>query len=151
VGFLLGACGGGETKYVTVTSQSSKTTEDQATTKSSPVRRFDSFRSPSGNIGCYMDDESVRCDIRERSWKSPPKPPNCDVDYGYGISVGTTGLADLICAGDTALNPKATALQYGERNVVGDFSCGSEQAGMTCRNTRTGSGFFLSRERYQLF
>ena len=149
-GIALGACGG-ETEYVTVSSPGAQTTESRTATVETAAKHFNSFRSPSGNIGCYMNDENVRCDIRARSWNAPPKPADCDVDYGHGISVGTTGLADLICAGDTALDPRAVVLAYGERNVVGDFSCASAQAGMTCRNTRTGSGFFLSRQRYQLF
>jgi len=34
--------------------------------------------------------------------------------------------------------------------VSGELRCASARQGLTCRNTRTGAGFFLSRERYRL-
>ncbi len=33
----------------------------------------DMFTSPSGNIGCMMDFDYVRCDINERNWTPPPR------------------------------------------------------------------------------
>src|SRR6478672_1709483 len=46
------------------------------------------FQSPSGNIGCYIAKSGVRCDIRERSWKPPPKPGYCELDRGQGAEPG---------------------------------------------------------------
>jgi hypothetical protein len=37
------------------------------------------FQSPSTNIGCGIDRQGVRCDIRERDWRPPPKPSSCPV------------------------------------------------------------------------
>lgn len=133
--------------------------------------------SPSGNIGCVMipDDQYapyVRCDIAERSFASPPRPSDCQLDYGSSLSLGTR--AQLGCTGDTVLfeavvgtdltlwykGPGITrtsdptrlaALAYGEAITMGEFECSSAEQGVTCENTRASAGFFLSRESYRLF
>ncbi len=108
------------------------------------------FESPSGNIGCVMSEEGVRCDIAQHSWKSPPKPKSCDVDYGGGVAVDTKGKAGFVCAGDTTLH-QGPALPYGSAITKGRFRCLSEEAGMRCVNRRNGHGFFLAKQSYRLF
>src|SRR5829696_9110960 len=71
---------------------------------SGKILRLKQFQSPSHNVGCYVaNGKSVRCDIREHTWPTPPKPSNCDVDYGQGVGLGS-GEAGYVCAGDTALD-----------------------------------------------
>lgn len=108
------------------------------------------FVSPSGNIGCIMSQESVRCDIRDHSWQSPPKPKSCDVDYGGGVAVDKSGKAQFVCAGDTTLDA-GPALPYGSAITKGRFRCLSEESGMRCVNRRNGHGFFLAKQSYKLF
>lgn len=116
-----------------------------------PAAAFTGFRSPSANIGCYIDAAAgVRCDIARRDWRVPPRPASCDVDYGQGISLGRTGRARFVCAGDTALGP-ARVLGYDRRIRRGAYTCTSTPRGITCINRRTRHGFFLSRQRYRLF
>jgi hypothetical protein len=149
----LSACGGSETRYVTVTGSTADTRSTGSTTTSGVggvTHRFASFRSPSGNIGCFMDRSQVRCDIRDRAWEPPTRPTDCELDYGQGIALGVTGNAELVCAGDTAIDPRAPVLEYGERSVAGALECLSEVRGMTCESSQSGQGFFLSRERYRL-
>ena len=109
------------------------------------------FTSPSGNIGCMLDDDFVRCDIAERNWAPPPRPADCpDVTgYGQGIELQSTGSPRFVCAGDTALGG-GPALPYGQSRSRGDISCSSEPSGMRCVNT-DGRGFTLSREDYSVF
>jgi hypothetical protein len=110
------------------------------------------FETPSHNIGCYMDAQSVRCDIRERDWSPPPKPRYCikaGVDWGQGVAVAAHR-ASIVCAGDTTLGGPGL-LGYGHSARRGPIHCISRTAGMTCRNADTGHGFFLSRARYRLF
>lgn len=102
------------------------------------------FQSPSGNIGCYITKGSVRCDIAEHSWPTPPKPRSCTVDYGYGLAVGKRGKGGFICAGDTTLH-QGPVLAYGEKIRRGRFRCKSRTDGMRCVNRRNGHGFHLSR------
>ena len=109
------------------------------------------FKSPSGNIGCVLGKrDGVRCDIREKSWKPPPKPSWCDVDWGGGVQVGRRNRASSVCAGDTVLGADRT-LRYGNSIRRGRFECFSRRTGMRCVNHRNHHGFKLSREHVKLF
>ena len=165
----LAGCGGGE-KTVTVT----RTVTQPATTATTPattpttattpattptvpeptpatnVVHISSFRTPSSNIGCAIAGGSARCDIKQRDWKPPAKPANCDVDFGQGIAVGARG-PSFVCAGDTALNPTGPVVPYGTDTQIGRFLCASREDGVTCQNTATKRGFFIARDRYRLF
>ena len=117
------------------------------------AHHYTQFESPSRNIGCVLLDGLARCDIMVRSWSPPARPAGCPriVDFGQGLMVATGGVARFVCAGDTALDPRGPILAYGQLDVVGALRCTSARAGVTCRSTRTGHGFFLSRQRYSLF
>jgi hypothetical protein len=154
-GFALSACGD-DAKTTTIvqdrTTTVTQTETVQATTPAKP-EHYEFFQSPSGNIGCAGFEQEVvqiRCDIREHSWDSPPKPADCDVDYGSGLVIEAGGKAEFVCAGDTTLNSGPT-LKYGEVNKVGLISCTSSEAGMRCVDEESGRGFFLARERYEIF
>jgi hypothetical protein len=121
--------------------------------QAAPVQHHTFYESPSRNIGCVILDGVARCDIIGRSWLPPPRPASCphEVDFGQGLTVSRNGPAALVCAGDTALDPGAPILQYGRVDAGGGLRCLSSPAGMTCRSTRSGHGFFISRQRYSLF
>lgn len=116
------------------------------------VVHLQSFRSPSGNIGCVMFEGGARCDIRKREWSPPSRPASCpeQVDFGQGLSVEHTGEASVVCAGDTALDPSAAPLEYGEASELGGTQCISRSEGITCAN-HSGHGFFISVQSYKLF
>jgi hypothetical protein len=61
------------------------------------------FSSPSKNIGCALDRTAVRCDIRQRDWRPPPKPRSCELDWGFGLTVDRRGRGQFVCADDTVL------------------------------------------------
>lgn len=108
------------------------------------------FKTPSGNIGCYVDAaDGVRCDIIERSWAPPPKPKDCDFDWGNSAGVDRRG-AHFVCYSDTVLIGDQT-LGYGSRVRRGDFECASATEGVTCTHRPSGHGVFLSRASYRLF
>jgi hypothetical protein len=109
------------------------------------------FRSPSGNIGCYISGKGARCDIRNHDWQAPPKPASCELDWGDGLAVGRHGRADYVCAGDTTLDPSNPVLGYGERIKRGRFRCKSKQSGIKCVNRRNEHGFKISRQRAKVF
>ena len=165
----LAGCGGG-TKTVTETqtqgtstaaptTASTTTTPGGATvtTEQPPAIRAGNhgphyFETPSHNIGCYIDSQSARCDIRQHDWTPPPKPQYCikaGVDWGGGVSVAAHR-ASVVCAGDTTLGGPGL-LGYGHSARRGPIYCISRTAGITCGNADTGHGFFLSRARYRLF
>ncbi|AQA05800.1 hypothetical protein BVC93_29385 [Mycobacterium sp. MS1601] len=108
------------------------------------------FTSPSGNIGCYVDYDYVRCDIAERDWAPPPRPADCEFDYGQGISFGAEAPAAFVCAGDTTLWA-GEPLEFGQTVGAGPMLCTSLESGVTCHDTITGAGFTISRQAYELF
>ncbi|WP_395312069.1 DUF6636 domain-containing protein [Mycobacterium sp. AMU20-3851] len=111
---------------------------------------FVDFSSPSGNVGCVMDVGYVRCDIDERAWASPPKPADCDLDYGQGVMLQAGEPAEFVCAGDTTLG-RTEVLAYGRSMVRGSLKCDSAETSITCLDRNSGHGFSLAREVYQLF
>ncbi len=120
---------------------------------------FTHFASPSGNIACVItssgDSElvarGVRCDIDERDWLPPPRPADCELDYGHGVVLGVGEAAELLCAGDTTMGRDSEPLAYGDAITAGPLRCESAQSGITCRDVESGHGFSISREAYQLF
>jgi hypothetical protein len=133
----------------TPTTGTAQTTTSTATTVTVALA---TFRSPSANIGCDLVAAQARCDIRRRDWAPPRTPASCppEVDFGQGLQVGPSGRGSFVCAGDTALDPQAPALPYGEDSHVASFTCASRTLGITCTNG-DGHGFFISAEFYRLF
>jgi hypothetical protein len=114
------------------------------------VTELTPFTSPSGNIGCYIDRKTVRCDIDKRDWDPPMAPSDCDLDYGQGIELPAGGTPGFVCAGDTALGG-GDPLPYGQSIAAGLLRCESSESGMSCRDIETGRGFTLSIQSYELF
>jgi hypothetical protein len=113
------------------------------------------FVTPSLNIGCFIEDNNefspqARCDIHERTWTPPPRPPRCDLDWGGGLELNATGLGQFTCASDSAFVAKPV-LAYDHGYRVGRFVCTGRAAGVTCKNERTGHGFFISRDKTRVF
>ena len=81
---------------------------------------------------------------------SPPRPADCEFDYGQGISLSPGENATFVCAGDTALGG-GQPLAYGKSISAGVLVCDSAESGITCRDTRTGHGFAIAREAYRVF
>lgn len=117
------------------------------------------FETPSRNIACawFADADRpsrtyLRCEIGSLLSPMPKRPASCDVDWGYGLSMARTGVASVLCAGDTIRHAPGTGpvLAYGTTWRKRGFTCRSASLGLTCRNT-AGHGFFLSRERWRRF
>jgi hypothetical protein len=128
----------------------SSTGSTNETTEPEAVTQLVGFTSPSGNVGCMLDPTYVRCDISERDWSPPPRPADCEFDYGQGIGLSAGEQAGFVCAGDTAMGG-GDPLAYGKSITKGDLTCGSAEAGITCRDGATGHGFTISREVYKVF
>ena len=116
-----------------------------------------SFRTPTGNIGCVFssgltgaEKPTIRCDIRSRLRPAPHRPKRCPLDYGDSLEVSQLGHVTLVCHGDTALDPHAKVLHYGQSRRRGGLSCTSRFDGLTCIN-KSRHGFFMSRQSWRLF
>jgi len=110
------------------------------------------FQTPSHNIGCAYSTSpaNLRCDIRSGLRPRPPRPGNCDLDWGDSYRLGPRGRATIICHGDTAIDPQSRVLRYGSTWRRGGFTCRSKTTGLRCRN-RSGHGFFMSHQRSNRF
>lgn len=118
------------------------------------------FRSPSGNIHCMFDPgdagppavpSSVRCDLRDITGATPPRPRTCDADWGRSYAVTqAAGEGQIICAGDAVFSDDYPVLDYGAVWQQGGFTCLSEADGVSCFNARR-HGFKLSRSARQTF
>jgi hypothetical protein len=113
------------------------------------------FQTPSHGIGCAYAPASgdapvsLRCDVADVT--SPPKrPESCELDYGSAFGLTATGRARRLCAGDTALDPKAKVLAYNKTRHLGPFTCTSQTSGLRC-TTKARHGFVLSRRSQKLF
>lgn len=107
------------------------------------------FRTPSGHIGCAYDTTMLRCDVDDVAHK-PTRPKACELDYGSAFGLTRTGRARRLCVGDTAMDPKAKVLNYGKTKHYGPFTCTSRTTGLRC-TTAAGHGFTLSRDTQRLF
>jgi uncharacterized protein DUF6636/SH3 domain-containing protein len=118
------------------------------------------FKTPSSNIHCqYFEGESdkgtpirtVRCDIRDVANRPPPRPRDCELEWGQAFEVGAEAMpAERLCYGDTIMDPKLATLAYGQAWERNGFRCKSDQSGVTCVNP-TGHGFELSRSAQRVF
>jgi hypothetical protein len=161
---LATACGGSgpssnqstRTQVATTTSgktaaeSSSTATTTTETTEPEAITQLVAFTSPGGNVGCTLDPSYVRCDVTDRNWTPPPRPADCEFDYGQGIAMPVGEQAAFVCAGDTALG-SGEPLAYGMSITKGNLSCTSTEAGITCRDGATGHGFTIAREAYKVF
>ena len=111
------------------------------------------FQSPSKNIACqYFDtdgENTLRCDISQMN-ASPPRPADCELDWGEAFEMTAKGSAGRNCHGDTMADPQLPVLAYGEVWLRGGFTCRSEPTGLTCFNA-TQHGFSLSRATQRVF
>jgi hypothetical protein len=111
-----------------------------------------SFSTPSGNIDCvYMESDrdvpSLRCQTEFVLNPLPPKPADCDLDWGGGLRLESDGKVEVVCAGDTIAGDYAP-LTYGEVWEKSGLRCVSRRRGLTC-SSRNGKGFFLSRQGWR--
>jgi hypothetical protein len=120
------------------------------TAPTTQTRRLARFQTPTGNIACDAREGSIRCDILEKSWTPPPKPADCDLDWGSALALDSDGAPVIVCVGDTVADPTLPRLAYGTASAAEGITCVSREDGLTCTSDRTRRGFFLSRARYQL-
>ncbi|MFV0428555.1 MAG: hypothetical protein ACK5KO_03890 [Arachnia sp.] len=110
------------------------------------------FITPSGNIACSMQDGFVLCEALETTMISEHQGPESGgVCNGYSLD----DVAVMACHGDPMLwgspdGDPATwpALAYGDSVFVNDNVCAVVDTGLTCWNSVSGHGFFLSRGHY---
>ena len=115
--------------------------------------------SPSGNIGCDLSAHHAGCGVLScRSDGTYGKDEAGSPKWWFDLSSGGTpqlaGRSEGAFSLDEAFRGGGSSpqvVEYGQSVTFGSWVCRSEEIGMTCRNTETGHGVFLSSGRYEAF
>ena len=115
--------------------------------------------SPSGNIGCDLSAHYAGCGVLSyRSNGTYGKDEAGSPKWWFDLSSGGTpqlaGRSEGAFSLDEAFRGGGSSpqvVEYGQSVSFGSWVCSSEETGMTCRNTETGHGVFLSSGRYETF
>ncbi|MGV0715828.1 hypothetical protein ABQE93_10520 [Mycolicibacterium sp. XJ662] len=119
-----------------------------------PTPGFFTFTTPSGNITCTWEQtggDRLICGLKARSSEPTPRPASCEDYLAWNtnhVTLTAAGAVDGVCTGGAQVPSAANELQYGLALIAGDYGCLSEEAGVTCVNIESGSGFFVSREQF---
>ena len=112
------------------------------------------FQTPSGNIACAIgpmpDSDFAGCEIRDRTYPVPPRPSPCMGAWGKRFNLHQGAAPEMVCNSDTILAATYPVLQYGQTRSFNPITCESQEAGITCTDTRTGHYFRLARDSYEL-
>lgn len=118
------------------------------------------LKTPTGNIQCMIDDYGLadgsyppflRGDIREMTNPLPPKPKDCEFDWGSAFSIAQKDeVGQRMCVSDSVASDQWAVLDYGAVWQQLGFTCRSERTGLTCFNGKH-HGFTLSRASQKLF
>ena len=115
--------------------------------------------SPSGNIGCDLSAHFAGCGVLSyRSDATYGRDEAGSPKWWFDLSSGGTpqigGRGEGAFSLDEAFRGGGSSpqvVEYGQSVTFGSWVCSSEETGMTCRNTETGHGVFLSSARYETF
>jgi hypothetical protein len=113
------------------------------------VHELTGFVSSTGNVSC-MIARTGRAAKSSTATGPPPRPADCEFDYGHGISLAPGEQAKFVCSGDTAFGADEV-LPDGESLRAAVLRCESAESWITCRDIQTAHGFSISREAYRLF
>lgn len=123
------------------------TEEDPVSPAPDGAQERTELHSPTGNIICKLEENSVACSVVERDF-SGSSLEDCDAGP-FSIQVGEeeTGLA----CGKSFLSDSATSMEYDQSAKHGNVACTSRFDGMTCWNVMTGHGFMVNKVTYSKF
>ncbi|TFH52424.1 hypothetical protein E4J66_07895 [Actinomyces viscosus] len=115
--------------------------------------------SPSGNIGCDLSAHFAGCGVLSyRSDGTYGQDEMGSPKWWFDLSSGDTPQLGGRSEGAFSLDEffrgggsSPQVIEYGQSVTFGSWVCSSEETGMTCRNTETGHGVFLSSARYETF
>lgn len=111
------------------------------------------FQTPSGNTFCLVfageKAPSLECELKENTAKLPPRPKDCELDFGNRFSLPEKGKPVRGCYGDT-LQGELPTLEYGKPWTVAGFTCDATAKRLRCSNL-DGHGFELARAAQKLF
>lgn len=120
------------------------------------VQTLPGFRSPTGNIKCFVGNR-LYCSISRAAYAKKlqdrcVRPDGSGVDW-HGFALAATRRATVFCTSNPAYNPDTQRpsypkLAYGKTFRRRAFSCTSLITGVTCRN-RAGHSLFISSQAWR--
>jgi hypothetical protein len=113
------------------------------------------FQTPSGNIMCWMAENTATCRIVDYTYSVQQLPADCrSPGWPSSFWLHEGEPPSLKCNQDP---PGAyhglrtdTTLDYGQTLTIGEMNCGSEASGVTCTDTSSGHFFRVARDSYAL-
>ncbi|WP_235953161.1 DUF6636 domain-containing protein [Salipiger sp. PrR002] len=109
------------------------------------------FKTPSGNIECYIGDSGTATDLQCAIFEfsaapALPRPASCGAPWGHSYILLEQGPVTMVCGGPGPKNtaPGVDIAPYGVSARWGGISCLSQKTGLQCQNA-DGHGFLLSR------
>lgn len=110
-----------------------------------------SFKTPSGNIMCTLDNESATCEIFKTDVEYTGSVPDwCEDEYGNTFTVGKDTNAERMCVSDTYYGAGFPTVSYGTHIKNNNISCLITNKEVICKNI-FGAGFVISRREQKLF
>jgi hypothetical protein len=78
-------------------------------------------------------------------------PISCHSSWGDTIALPSSGLPKFVCGGSSPVDPAAKVVPPGWDDKVGNFICEVRNFGVDCFDSKTRSGFMISRTGYTLY
>lgn len=114
------------------------------------------FKTPSENIGCDIQKDSLNCGVASYRESKPHGKSGQYANWWVKVDAQTVGSkndppayfpqgADINDHAPTETVPYGTTVYYGR------YACHSAYEGLTCWNSNTGKGAFITRERTHFF
>ncbi|MDN5899138.1 MAG: hypothetical protein L0H74_03635, partial [Brachybacterium sp.] len=102
-------------------------TQDPVSPAPEDAREMNELRSPTGNISCVLEEDSVSCSVLEHDY-SGSGVEGCE-DGPFSITVAEEDPARA--CGSSFLSEEGTTLEYDDSATYGDMACTSRFDGMT--------------------
>lgn len=123
-----------------------------AALRSAPHRSLDRFSTTGDVVYCVLRSSSIptSCELRTGAIDDPAVCGQSMTEAVGRIQLGDDGAVPE-CNSDTIREPGATVVSAPAVVTSGSLECAVEKIGVTCVNTRTRAGFFLTPHKYATF
>jgi hypothetical protein len=123
-----------------------------AALSNAPHRSLNRFTTTGDVVYCVLKDRYIptSCELRSGAIRDPGVCGHSMTDSVGRIQLGDGGAVPE-CNSDTIRQPGATVIGAPAVVTNGNLECGIERIGVTCINTHTRAGFFLTPGKYATF
>jgi hypothetical protein len=123
-----------------------------AALRSAPHRALNRFTTTGDVVYCVLRSSTIptSCELRTGAIDDPQVCGQSMTEAVGRIQLGDDGAVPE-CNSDTIREPGATIVAAPAVITSGSLECAVEKIGVTCVNTRTRAGFFLTPHKYATF